>query len=222
MAGLNLMDMVMSAAGGQVTNQLASQFGLSNSQSKGAISALMPAISAALKNNASQEGGLQSLLEAAQRGNKSAYIDNPQVLAQQSTVNDGNGILGHLFGSKDVSRQVASAASTKTGLDSAVLKKFLPIVAALAMGSISKQTGGGVGGAVKSGLAGMAVKQLMGGSGAASGVAGMLGSLLGGGRQQQSQASGLGMLGNLLDAGGDHDDGIMDDVLGMAMKQFLK
>jgi hypothetical protein len=47
---------------------------------------------------------------------------------------DGNGILGHILGSKDVSRQVAAQASARTGIGADVLKKMLPLVATLAMG----------------------------------------------------------------------------------------
>src|SRR5262249_25354995 len=50
-------------------------------------------------------------------------------------------ILGHILGSKDVSRSVASNAASATGLSPAVLQQMLPVVAALAMGALSKQTG---------------------------------------------------------------------------------
>ena len=56
--------------------------------------------------------------------------------------------LGHLFGSKDVSREVASHAAGSTGLDEGLMKKMLPVVASLVMGSMSKQaTAGGASGA---------------------------------------------------------------------------
>jgi hypothetical protein len=41
----------------------------------------------------------------------------------------GNQILGHIFGSKDTSRDVATQASQESGFDRSVLKKLLPIVA---------------------------------------------------------------------------------------------
>ena len=53
---------------------------------------------------------------------------------------DGNGILGHLLSSKDVSRQVARKASEQTGIGEGVLKQMLPLVATMVMGSLSKQT----------------------------------------------------------------------------------
>ncbi len=60
------------------------------------------------------------------------------MLNSESAREDGNGILGHILGSKDVSRQVAAEASAKTGISDSVLKQMLPAVAALAMGALSK------------------------------------------------------------------------------------
>ena len=53
----------------------------------------------------------------------------------------GNGILGHLLGSKDVSREVASRAAAQTGLSADVLKRMLPLAATLMMGAFSKHSG---------------------------------------------------------------------------------
>ena len=60
-----------------------------------------------------------------------------------ATVADGNAILGHILGSKDVSRSVAAQASQQTGIGSDLLKQMLPVVATMAMGYLSKQTASG-------------------------------------------------------------------------------
>ena len=48
-------------------------------------------------------------------------------------------MLGHILGSKDASRQLASEAAARTGLDVGILKKMLPAIAAMLMGGLSKQ-----------------------------------------------------------------------------------
>ncbi len=219
MSGLNLMDMIMSAAGGQAPQQVGSQFGLDASQSQGAIAALMPAISSALKQNTSSPQGLAGLLGALQKGQHSQYIDNPQQLSAPAAIDEGNAILGHLFGSKDVSRAVAGRASEQSGVSSDILKKMLPMAAMMAMGSLGKQTSGQQQGGMQAALGQMAMQQLMGG-GKSGGLGGMLGGLLGGNKraavqQQQAHQQGLGMLGKMLDADGDGN--MMDDILKMAM-----
>ena len=103
----------------------------------------MPALAAGVQRNTHDEGGLGSLISALSSGNHGQYIDNPTNLEHQSAVAEGNGILGHLFGSKDVSRDVASRAAAQTGLDADVLKRMLPLAATLMMGALSKQSGNG-------------------------------------------------------------------------------
>ena len=213
---MNLLEMIMSAQNGAAAQQAGAQLGLNQNQSQNAIAALLPAISSALKQNTANPQGLAGLLDALQNGQHEQYLDNPQMLGQPQTVNDGNAILGHLFGSKDVSRAVAGRASEKTGIGSDVLKKLLPLVATMAMGSLSKQTKAPT---MQSALTGLAMQHLMGGQ-KKSGLGAILGAVTGAnGRQQrqtqQTHQQGMGILGKLLDADG--DGSMMDDVLKMAM-----
>ncbi len=216
MAGLNLFDMLNGGAGQGAVSQVGQQFGLDAATTQLAMKALLPALSGGLKRNVSQPGGMEALLGALNNGNHDRYLDQPDQLARPETVNDGNAILGHLFGSKETSRAVAARASERSGVPDSILKQMLPIVASLAMGALSKQTkepalqqslfGGMIGGnAPQAGV------QSRGGLGA------VLGSLAGGRRKQQAAANPLGMFGNLLDADGDGN--AVDDIFDMVMKR---
>ena len=68
MSGMNILDMIMAAQGGKAAGNVGSQFGLNAKQSQGAIAALLPAISSALKKNTASPQGLQGLLGALQGG----------------------------------------------------------------------------------------------------------------------------------------------------------
>jgi hypothetical protein len=92
-----------------------------------------------LQRNINQ-GGLESLVGALTKGQHQRYLDNPATLGLESTKEEGNSILGHIFGSKDVSRKVAAQASSRTGISESILKQMLPAVAALAMGALGKQS----------------------------------------------------------------------------------
>jgi hypothetical protein len=72
-------------------------------------------------------------------GQHQRYVDDLNALDHPDTTADGNGILGHIFGSKDMSRQVATRAAAQTGISEGVLKSMLPVVAAMAMGAMSKR-----------------------------------------------------------------------------------
>ena len=136
---MNLLELILNEKGGGAVSQLASQFGLNEDQAASAVQNLMPALAGGLQRNISQ-GGLDDLLGALTKGQHERYIDDPSTLGSEAAREDGNGILGHLLGSKDVSRQVAAQASTRTGISESVLKQMLPAVASLAMGALSRQT----------------------------------------------------------------------------------
>ena len=217
MSGLNILDMIMQAQGGKAAQNMGGQFGLNAKQSQGAIAALLPAISSALKQNTGSPQGLQALLGALQGGQHEQYLEKADMYGRPETTQQGNAILGHLFGSKEVSRAVAGHASKQSGIGADILKKMLPMVATMAMGSLSKQTRQP---SMASQLAGLAL-----GGGQQQSGGGILGALLGGNKRrargyEQQRQQGMGFLGKMLDADGDGN--MMDDVLGMAMKQMMK
>ena len=135
----SILEMLMNANSGGAVQQLGRQFGLSDDQTQNALGQLVPAVMSGLQQNTTSEGGLGALLGALANGNHSQYIEDPELLGQQSTVADGNGILGHIFGSKEVSRSVAGQAAQQTGIGTDILKQMLPIVATMVMGTLSKQ-----------------------------------------------------------------------------------
>jgi hypothetical protein len=138
---MNILDSIMNAGNGAAVRQLGSQLGLNETQAASALSALVPALSAGLRQNVQSPDGLSGLVSALSGGAHQRYIDDPAVLGDAGTVADGNGILSHVFGSKDVSRQVAARAGAQTGLGPEVMKRMLPLVATLVMGAMSRQTG---------------------------------------------------------------------------------
>lgn len=141
---MSLLKTILEAQGGAAVGQLAKQFGLDSNQANSALAQLIPALAGGMKNNVSQ-GGLGSLISALSKGSHGDYLDNPSRLNEQKTVADGNAILGHLLGSKDVSRQVAGRAASSTGIDQSILKKMLPVIATMVMGGLSKQSNAGGG-----------------------------------------------------------------------------
>ena len=170
---MSLLKTILESQGGAVAGQLAKQFGLDANQASSVLGQLVPALSAGVKRNTAQQNGLDGLIGALTKGNHQRYLDDTSHIGQQATVDDGNKILGHLFGSKDVSRQVASRAAEQTGVSSDLLKKMLPVVATMVMGGLSKQSNSG---------------------------GGALAGLLGGG---QNNSAGQSLISSFLDSDGD-------------------
>jgi hypothetical protein len=137
---MNLFDMLANAQNGQGMDQLARQFGLSQQQAQAAVEALLPAFSQGLKRNASDPYGVGSFLNAVMSGNHARYFDDAQSAFSPQGMAEGNGILGHLFGSKDLSRAVAAQAAQATGIGQNVLQQMLPVIASMIMGGLFKQS----------------------------------------------------------------------------------
>ena len=159
---MDLLNMLLNQGGGQAVREIGQNFGLDESQATSAISGLLPALVQGLSRNTSTEGGLESLMGALAGGQHQRYLEDPSILSQEGSIQDGNGILGHIFGSKEVSRQVAQRASERTGIGADILKKMLPMVAALAMGALSRQTGGATQPAAMGGQSGGGLTDLLG------------------------------------------------------------
>lgn len=140
---MNLMDLLDGAGGKQSLNSLAGSLGLDSSKTGSLVDALAPALMGALKKQTGSSDGLSSFKNALQNGQHQEVLKNPDLMSSVETLNDGNNILGHLLGSKDVSRNVAAQAAASTGIDASLVKKALPLIASLAMGALSKDTNAG-------------------------------------------------------------------------------
>lgn len=194
---MNILDALFAAQGGGAVQQLGRQFGLRDDQVASALSALVPALASGLAKNATAAGGLDSLVGALAGGRHAGYLDDLASLARPETAADGNGILGHVLGSKDASRQVAAQAAAASGIGADVLKKMLPVVAAMMMGALAKNTAGRPGSA-GAGLPGGLGAALGGGAGAGGGLLDMLAPMLDRDRDGSVVDDVAGMLGRML------------------------
>lgn len=178
---------------------IANQLGVNEQVAELGANALLPAILGGFKNTAqAQPAGLDGLGGLLGSLGGGGLLDS--VLGNQAApVDQGNDVLGQIFGSKDVSRTVAGNASAQTGIDSSLLKQMLPILAMAVAGYLAKQHSAEQGGG-DAGLGGL--------------LTGVLGNVLGGGAQQAAPAA--GGLGSLLDMDGDGNP--LDDIIGMASK----
>lgn len=138
---MNILDAILNAKDGSAVQQLGNQFGLGSDQTTAALAALVPALAAGFQKNLQSQDGIGNLMAALSKGSHQRYVNDPDNLGNQQAVAEGNGILGHVLGSKDVSRQVASRAAAQTGLSPDLLKQMLPLAANLMMGAFSQRSG---------------------------------------------------------------------------------
>lgn len=191
---MQVMELLGQAGGIQA---VARELGVTESQAASGAAALLPAILGGFKKQAqAQPAGLDGLLGMVGKLGGGGLLDD--VLgAQPTNVARGNEVLGQIFGSKDVSRTVAQNAAGQTGLDPALLKKMLPMLAMLVSGYMAKQ------GATPSPPRARP-----------SGLGDVMGGLLG--KAPGSAGSGATGLASMLDL--NRDGNPLDDILGMASK----
>ena len=114
---MDLMDLLKATGGDDSVGQLASAVGLDSKDASKLVESLAPALVRGIQKNTANDDGLAGLRRALETGGHDRYIEDPSLMRAEETRTDGNNILGHIFGSKDVSRNVAAAASKDTGID---------------------------------------------------------------------------------------------------------
>jgi hypothetical protein len=124
---MDFMYLLNAAGGSDSLGQLATTVGLGSKDTSKLVEALAPALMRGMQKNTADDSGLAGLRRALETGGHDRYIDKPELLSAAETRTDGNNILGHIFGSKDVSRNVAAVAAKDTGIDASLIKKVLPV-----------------------------------------------------------------------------------------------
>jgi hypothetical protein len=178
---------------------MARELGIDEKTAMAGAAALLPAVMGGFKSQASQAGGLEGLVGMLGGMGGGNLLD--AVLAPQATpVDQGNAVLGQIFGSPEVSRAVAGQAAGSTGISADLLKKMLPMLAMAAAGMMAKSASAGTAAAPQGGL---------------GGLIGQVTSMLGGG--QAGGMDSMAGLAKMIDMDGDGNP--LDDIMGMLGKR---
>lgn len=186
----SLEDLLGQQRGNEVVNQMSNTLGANNSAVSSAIQMALPMILSGLANNAAQPQGAQQLNQALQQDHNGDILNNLDNYVSNPNSDDGLGILGHIFGSKQGA--VAQQVSQNSGLGIGQVAQLMITLAPIVMGFLGKKQ-------QQQGL-----------------DAGGLSSLLQG-QQQQMRSSGnpmMDMVSGFFDK--NHDGSAMDDLATMA------
>lgn len=190
-----LLDLLNSPMGKQLISGVAGQTGQSESKTADVLTMAMPLLMGAMKKNTSTPGGAQGLMNALSSKHDGGILDDLGGLfgggVDQSVMDDGAGILGHILGSKQP--QVENALSSKSGMDAGTIAQILKIAAPILLGYLGKQTR----------------QQSVN---TPDGLNGLLGGLMGGNKAAAKQQS---LIETFLDSDG--DGSVIDDLAGMVL-----
>ncbi|WP_412985207.1 DUF937 domain-containing protein [Pontimicrobium sp. IMCC45349] len=192
MAGI--LDLLNSDLGNTIINGVSGQTGQPQDKTSNLLTMAMPVLMQAMKRNASTPEGAEGLLGALNSKHDGSILDDLGGLfsggVDQSVMDDGGKILGHVLGSKQ--QNVESALSQKSGIDAGSVAQILKVAAPILMGVLGKQQ----------------KQQKVSNQG---GLEGLLRGLLNNNSPQQEQS----FLESILDADG--DGSVIDDVAGMVL-----
>jgi hypothetical protein len=184
-----LLNLLNSDLGKTLVNSASAQLGQNKAQTTTALTTALPLILGAMKNNTTTPKGAEGLLSALANKHDGSLLDNLSgLLGSNDVLNDGAGILGHIFGGKE--QNVAKAVSAKSGIDMNSALNLLKMAAPVIMGYLGKQSR-------KNNVSDV------------GGIQNLLGSLLGSGAQKEQS-----LITSILDADG--DGSVIDDIIGMA------
>ena len=190
-----ILDLLNSDLGKTIISGVAGQSGQSADKTSSVLTMALPVLMGAMKRNAASPEGAAGLMGALSGKHDGSILDNLGGLFEggvdQSVMDDGAGILGHMLGGSQ--NNVTNALSQKSGMDSGAVMEILKVAAPIVMGYLGKQS----------------KQQNVADS---NGIGDLLGGLLGGGDATPKQQS---LIESLLD--GDGDGSILDDVAGMVL-----
>lgn len=188
-----LLDLLNSPMGKQMISGVANQTGQPENKTADVLSMAMPLLMGAMKKNVSTPQGASGLMNALSSKHDGSILDNLGGLfgggVDQSVLDDGAGILGHVLGNKQP--HVENALSQKSGMDAGSIAQILKIAAPILLGFLGRQ-------------------KAQNNVNDASGMNTLLGSMLGG-QPRQNQS----LIESLIDADG--DGSVLDDVADMVL-----
>jgi len=194
MAGI--LDLLNSDLGKQLINGASRETKQPEDKTAQVVQMAIPLLMGAMKRNAKSPEGAAGLMGALESKHDGSLLDNLSGFFEGGVSEDqkidGLGILGHVLGgSQD---NVVGALSKKSGMDSNSVMQILQVAAPVILAYLGKE------------------KRQKNVS-SPSGIEGLLGGMLGGGRKQQKKSQ--SMIEMLLD--GDGDGSVVDDIAGMVL-----
>lgn len=135
----NLTEIMQAAHSGQAFDTMARQFGLTPQQARSAVEALLPAFSLGLQRQTQSLQMLSAFLGqvAAAQQQASAY-ENPAAAFSPYAAQQGQGLIGIVFGNPEVARQIAAQAAAMSGVSMQILQQMMPFMATMLMGGMNR------------------------------------------------------------------------------------
>jgi hypothetical protein len=134
---LNLFEMMQKAQNGSAVDAMARQFDLTPKQAENAVDVLLPAFALALQRQMQNPQLWPAFFAAMQPPSGTPGLDAGRALTAEG-MRQGAEWMERLFGTSDLSRQVAAQAAATSGLPASMLQQMMPAMATMLMSGMLK------------------------------------------------------------------------------------
>lgn len=194
----DIMQMLNGSFSDELLDVLGQKAGIQDrDQTKAASKGIMAMLMSQLAKNSSTQSGANSLVSALDRDHDGSILDDVVGLLsgrsqnRHSSMLNGAGILGHLFGGRQ--NGIVNLLTKMTGLEGTKVGTLMNLLAPIALGALGRSRNKG----------NMGVSDLTR----------LLGNSV---QQQQKKSAPFGLIGKFLDSDGDGN--IADDLAGLGLK----
>lgn len=138
---VDILNFLQASTRGTLGQTLAQSFQLDPKQADVVSRNLVDELSWAMERNTLSRGGVSELVELVGHGGHERYLDQNVDLAAPEVKQAGDQILSHILDTKHQSRGVAARVARKADVEPGIVERVLPVVAAMMLGGMEKQTG---------------------------------------------------------------------------------
>lgn len=133
-----LLDLIGRLGGADAVAAMAAKVGLTPEQAQSGMAALMPAVAGGMSKVAADGGDALDTAAAP----AAMVADNPSAVTSDTAVAHGSDLVGRIFGGAAGTDAVTAHAAQASGLPAGVLAQLLPMVTALAAGTLAGKASG--------------------------------------------------------------------------------
>jgi hypothetical protein len=135
---MELYDIIRAAGGGEIVEELAKEAGVARDQAEQALRTLLPEFGRAIRRTGESRTGAAAVHAAMRDERYARYLDQPAALREAAAAADGERVLEEALDEEQRDELVRSTAAAMQ-VDSASVRRLLPLVATLATGAIGQR-----------------------------------------------------------------------------------
>lgn len=189
---MGLLDLFTGKEGNDVAEKAESKFGINKKQIIALLIVATPLVISYLRKKANDKNEAEALDKALEKDHDGSILNNLSAVEEKEQ--EGNSILGHIFGNDKP--QVENELSEKTGISLSKIGPILAMAAPIIMGFIGKEKRANN---VNSGRLGDLLGNVLGGNSSSTQntITDLLGSVLGGNKNKKGGSGIDDLLGNI-------------------------